>query len=40
MKNHEGTTEPEVEEVIGDYLKRIPFLPGGNKHKVSAVFTL
>ncbi|XP_041470152.1 uncharacterized protein LOC121419762 [Lytechinus variegatus] len=33
MKNHEGTTEPEVEEVIGDYLKRTPFLPGGNKHK-------
>ncbi|XP_030851176.1 uncharacterized protein LOC115928253 [Strongylocentrotus purpuratus] len=32
IKNHVGAKESEIEEVVGDYLKRTPFLPGGSKY--------
>ena len=37
LEPDEGTTdgtETEVEEMIGDYLKRTPFLPDGKNYKV------
>ena len=32
---HKGAKETETEEVLGDFLKRTPYLPGGRKCKVN-----
>ena len=38
MKTHHGAKETEIEEVVGDFLKRTPFLPGGKKWKVNSFY--
>ena len=38
MKTDQGAKEMEIEEVVGDFLKRTPFLPGGKKWKVNSFY--
>nr|XP_054759088.1 uncharacterized protein LOC129265124 [Lytechinus pictus] len=33
VKTHQGVKETDIEEVLGDFLKRTPYLPGGSKWK-------
>nr|XP_054760388.1 uncharacterized protein LOC129266559 [Lytechinus pictus] len=36
VKTHQGVKETDIEEVLGDFLKRTPYLPGGSKWRVNS----